>query len=69
SSPGAGAGPEGVGAVIEVISFGFGHAPAPRAELVVDLRSHFRDPHVHQTLRQLTGLDDEVRNKVIRTPG
>ncbi|MBQ1167386.1 ATPase, partial [Streptomyces sp. A73] len=53
----------------EVISFGFGHAPAPRAELVVDLRSHCRDPHVHQTLRQLTGLDDEVRNKVIRTPG
>jgi UPF0042 nucleotide-binding protein len=56
-------------AVIEVVSFGFGHAPAPRAELVVDLRKHFRDPHVSPGLRELTGLDDEVRHTVIRTPG
>ncbi|MGY1439608.1 RapZ C-terminal domain-containing protein [Streptomyces reniochalinae] len=55
--------------MIEVVSFGFGHAPAPRAELVVDLRAHFRDPHVRREMRELTGLDDEVRHTVIRTPG
>lgn len=55
--------------MIEIISFGFGHAPAPPAETVVDLRRHFRDPHIDPALRELTGLDDEVRARVIRTPG
>lgn len=55
--------------MIEIISFGFVHAPAPPAETVVDLRRHFRDPHVDPALRELTGLDDEVRATVIRTPG
>ncbi|GAA2629790.1 RNase adapter RapZ [Streptomyces axinellae] len=55
--------------MIEVVSFGFLHARVPRAELVVDLRKHFRDPHVSPALRELTGLDEEVRATVIRTPG
>jgi RNase adaptor protein for sRNA GlmZ degradation len=53
---------------LRVISFGYGHAepPAP-ADLTVDLRDWFRDPHPE--LQQLTGLDQPVVNAVMATAG
>ncbi|WP_407697921.1 RapZ C-terminal domain-containing protein [Streptomyces kaniharaensis] len=54
---------------IEIISFGYLHGPVPEAELVLDLRKHFKDPHVSPTLRYLTARDQEVRDAVKATPG
>lgn len=54
---------------LRVISFGFAHAPAPAADLVLDLREWFRDPHVSPRLRELTGRDPEVIANVLSTPG
>lgn len=52
-----------------VTSFGYGHAPPPDATLVLDTRVLLRDPHVDPTLRQMTGLDAAVRERVMATPG
>lgn len=53
-----------------VVSFGFGHdRPAPAADLVLDLREWFRDPHVDPALRTLTGLDHAVVINVLGTRG
>lgn len=54
---------------VSIVSFGFGHAPAPDAHLVLDLRWHFRDPHVDPGLRSLTAVDRRVRRAVLRTAG
>ncbi|MGI5330928.1 RapZ C-terminal domain-containing protein [Actinomadura nitritigenes] len=54
---------------IEIITFGYLHAPAPGADLTVDLRTHFRDPHVRRDLRHLTADDILVCEAVLRTPG
>lgn len=54
---------------IEIVSFGYLHAPAPEADVVLDLRRAFRDPHVDPAMRQLTGRDKLVRRTVLRTPG
>ncbi|MBF6511080.1 ATPase [Nocardia farcinica] len=54
---------------VMVVSFGYGHAPAPRADLVLDVRRRFRNPHHDPAMRQLTGLDDRVRQHVLDTPG
>ncbi|MFF7634256.1 ATPase [Kitasatospora sp. NPDC008050] len=55
---------------IRIISFGFLHGPAPEgAHLVLDLREHFRDPHVDPRLRYLTAHDEPVRRAVLTTPG
>ncbi|REH31002.1 RNase adapter RapZ [Kutzneria buriramensis] len=54
---------------LRVTSFGFGHAPAPAADIVLDLRPWFRDPHVSSRLRELTGRDPEVIANVLSTPG
>lgn len=56
-------------AAVRVVSFGFLHAPPPAAHLTIDLRYHFRDPHVSPTLRYLTAADDAVREAVLSTPG
>lgn len=56
-------------AAVEIISFGYGHGPAPEAHLTVDVRHHFRDPHVDPALRELTARDERVRRAVLRTPG
>jgi len=42
------------GAPVEIVSFGYLHGPPPTAHLILDLRSHFRDPHVDPGLRELT---------------
>lgn len=54
---------------VEVTSFGFLHGEPPAAHLVVDLREHFRDPHISPDLRQLTAHDQVVRDTVMATPG
>jgi 8-oxo-dGTP pyrophosphatase MutT (NUDIX family) len=54
---------------IIIESFGFLHGAAPAAHLTVDLREHFRDPHVSPELRELDATDDRVRDAVLDTPG
>ncbi|MGW5818035.1 RapZ C-terminal domain-containing protein [Streptomyces noursei] len=54
---------------IELISFGYLHAEPPTAQITVDLRHHFRDPHVTPQLRYMTAHDAPVRAAVMRTPG
>ncbi|MER7046761.1 RapZ C-terminal domain-containing protein [Streptomyces jumonjinensis] len=53
---------------ITVISFGYGHDPAPAADAVYDLRP-YRDPHIDPRLRHMTARDAEVQARVLATPG
>ncbi|GAA1592667.1 RapZ C-terminal domain-containing protein [Streptomyces globosus] len=60
------------GPAVVITSFGYGHQPgehAPDAHLTLDLRAHFRDPHVSPALRELTGRAQEVTDAVLGTPG
>jgi P-loop ATPase protein family len=41
----------------------------PRADVVADLREHFRDPHAVDGLRELTADDPRVTAAVLATPG
>lgn len=54
---------------VEVISFGYLHGEPPPAHLTVDLRHHFRDPHVDPALRYMTAQDEPVRAAVLSTSG
>ncbi|RKT16892.1 UPF0042 nucleotide-binding protein [Streptomyces sp. 1114.5] len=54
---------------IQVVSFGYLHGAPPAATLTLDLRRHFRDPHVDPALRELTAHDRPVRLAVLGTPG
>lgn len=54
---------------VEIISFGYGHGAAPEAHITMDLRHHFRDPHVDPSLRELTASDPAVMDAVYATPG
>ncbi|MEU8271222.1 RNase adapter RapZ [Sphaerisporangium sp. NPDC049002] len=56
-------------AQVHVHSFGYGHAPPPEADMTLDLRHRFRNPHTDPAMRELTGLDDRVRDHVLDTPG
>jgi UPF0042 nucleotide-binding protein len=56
-------------AVVEIVSFGFLHDPAPPADVVLDLRRAFRDPHVDPRMRELTGRDRPVQRTVLHTSG
>ncbi|MEV0649923.1 RNase adapter RapZ [Phytomonospora sp. NPDC050363] len=55
--------------VVRIVSFGFGHGAPPAADLVADLRAHFRDPWHAVALRALTGADEPVQAAVLATPG
>jgi UPF0042 nucleotide-binding protein len=55
-------------APITVISFGYRHGEPPKAHWTVDVRDSLRDP-LDTGLRELTGLDPEIRDHVIRTRG
>lgn len=55
--------------IIRITSFGYLHGPAPMADVTLDLRRHFRDPHVSPEMRSLTALDQAVRVTVLNTPG
>ncbi|CAM5530166.1 RNase adapter RapZ OS=Streptomyces alboniger OX=132473 GN=rapZ PE=3 SV=1 [Streptomyces alboniger] len=54
---------------VNVISFGYLHDDPPAAHLTIDLRRHFRDPHVSPELRYMTADDEPVRAAVRATPG
>jgi UPF0042 nucleotide-binding protein len=54
---------------VEIVSFGYLHDAPPVADIVLDLRRAFRDPHVDPRLRELTGRDRLVRRAVLRTTG
>ncbi|MYQ42110.1 UPF0042 nucleotide-binding protein [Streptomyces sp. LamerLS-316] len=54
---------------IEIVSFGYLHSAPPAAHLTIDLRHHFRDPHVSPALRNMTADDEPVRAAVLSTPG
>lgn len=56
-------------AVIEIVSFGYLHGEPPAADLIVDLREHFRDPHISPELRYMTANDEPVRRAVLNTAG
>jgi RNase adaptor protein for sRNA GlmZ degradation len=56
-------------APITIISFGYLHGPPPEAEVVYDVRRHFRDPHVDPSMRELTAEHPAVRNAVMSTSG
>jgi RNase adaptor protein for sRNA GlmZ degradation len=61
-----------VEAPAEVCVTTFGHlhgAPPEGAHITLDLREHFRDPHVAPELRDLTAYDVAVREAVLATPG
>jgi UPF0042 nucleotide-binding protein len=55
--------------MFRITSFGYGHATAPAADMVFDVRVHFRDPHVDPALRHRTARDQEVAATVLATPG
>lgn len=54
---------------VEITSFGYLHGEEPEARLKLDLRHHFRDPHVRSELRYLTAHDRAVRDAVMATDG
>ncbi|WP_272923993.1 RNase adapter RapZ, partial [Streptomyces sp. SID3343] len=54
---------------IRIVSFGYGHGPTPEADLTVDLRRRFRNPHHNPAMKHRTGLDADVYAHVLATPG
>ncbi|MFJ7274683.1 ATPase [Kitasatospora sp. NPDC098663] len=54
---------------INVLSFGYLHDTPPAADITLDLRRHFRDPHVDPALRHQSAHDMPVRQAVMATPG
>lgn len=55
---------------VAVTTFGYLHgAPPPDAHVVIDLRTHYCDPHVSPKLRYLTARDAAVRTAVLNTSG
>ncbi len=54
---------------VNITSFGYLHDQPPAAHMTVDLRTHFRDPHVSPELRHMTAHDQPVRVAVAETPG
>lgn len=39
---------------VEIVSFGYLHGEPPQAHITLDLRNHFRDPHINPALREMT---------------
>ncbi|MDP9850314.1 RNase adapter RapZ [Streptosporangium lutulentum] len=54
---------------VAITSFGYGHDPAPEADLTIDARRYLRNPHHAPGMRELTGLQEVVRRHVLATPG
>lgn len=54
---------------ITITTFGYLHDAPPPAHITLDLRAHFRDPHVSPELRYLTARDTAVHTAVLNTPG
>ncbi|MFC7650413.1 ATPase [Streptosporangium lutulentum] len=53
---------------VAITSFGYGHDPAPEADLTIDARRYLRNPHHAPGMRELTGLQEVVRRHVLATP-
>ncbi|MEV7654629.1 RNase adapter RapZ [Streptomyces anulatus] len=54
---------------VTIVSFGYLHGAPPPAHITLDLRHHFRDPHVSPELRYMTAADELVQQAVLGTPG
>ena len=54
---------------ISVISFGYGHGAPPEAHVTINISKRLPDPHISPELRQMTGRDRAVQEKVMGTPG
>lgn len=54
---------------VKVVTFGYLHDTPPEANITIDLRKHFRDPHVNPRLRYMTADDPEVRRSVLGVAG
>ncbi|MFC7330843.1 ATPase [Marinactinospora rubrisoli] len=54
---------------VAITTAGYLHGELPAAHISLDLRRHFRDPHINPALRYLTGRDQEVYDTVLSTPG
>lgn len=54
---------------VAITSFGYLHGAAPTAHITIDLRHHFRDPHISPEMRTLTAHDHTVQAAVLTTPG
>lgn len=54
---------------MRIISFGYLHGDPPPADITVDVRDLFRDPHVDPAMRQMTGRDQAVIDNVMKQPG
>lgn len=55
--------------LIRLVSFGYLHAPAPQAELVVDVRRYLRDPAAAAGILARDGRDRLVQATVLDTRG
>jgi UPF0042 nucleotide-binding protein len=55
---------------VEITTFGYLHREVPPpATITLDLRTHFKDPHVNPALRHMTAHDAPVREAVVNTSG
>lgn len=56
---------------IHIVSFGFKQPEGvpTYADVILDVRDWFHDPHVSPELRELTGLDQAVVDSVVIQPG
>jgi UPF0042 nucleotide-binding protein len=54
---------------VRIISFGYGHGQPPVADITYDLRTLLRNPHHDPAMRERTGLDGDVYDHVLETPG
>jgi UPF0042 nucleotide-binding protein len=54
---------------VVVESFGYLHGPPPPADITIDIRDVARDPHTSLEMRELTGLEPQVRRSVLGNPG
>ena len=54
---------------IRIVSFGYGHGAVVTADLTVDLRALLRNPFHNPEMKHRTGLDWDVYEHVMCTPG
>lgn len=53
---------------VVVESFGYLHGSPPAADITIDLRQVARDPHTTPEMRELTGLEPNIRRHVLSSP-
>lgn len=55
--------------MIKLISFGYGHGEPPQADITIDLRRKYRNPHHDEDMRELTAMSPPVYQHVMDTKG